>query len=140
MIVGGPTYGWVAAALSSCLTLRRQYGSVGCPVLVLQAEEEAFVSNTHLNKFVKEAPFARKVFFPRAFHALLEEHQEVRAKALEETTAFLHTSTDTLKQQLARLQTPNHSLLSRLLSSRLCWLMLFLAVVLAWKGGAVGGR
>lgn len=90
LVVGGVTYGWLAASLRSiALTRRPGYVErVGVPVLVCQAGDERVVCNRAVAATARRLPRGRLLVFPEARHELLRERAPVRRRVLAAVLAF----------------------------------------------------
>lgn len=90
LVLGGVTYGWLGAALSS-IALTRQQGyleSIRTPILILQAGREQVVSNRAEAMTASRLRAARLAVFPDARHELLQERDEIRIPVLSTIRAF----------------------------------------------------
>ncbi|QIL85560.1 alpha/beta fold hydrolase [Vibrio sp. HDW18] len=90
--LGGPSYHWVWQSLiacKQCLQLTRQ---INIPLLILQAGEEAIVSNQVQNRLFKKLlhtqPHARLCQIAGARHELLFEQDRYRKQALDHMLRF----------------------------------------------------
>ncbi|MDE1515597.1 alpha/beta fold hydrolase [Vibrio sp. dsl-7] len=90
--LGGPSYHWVWQSLiacKQCLQLTRQ---INIPLLILQAGEEAIVSNQAQNRLFKKLlrtqPHARLCHIAGARHELLFEQDRYRKQALDHMLRF----------------------------------------------------
>ena len=78
--LGGPTYGWLHAALKSIRTLnRRGYPErIRAPVLMIQSGNDQIVRNDAQDKLAARMPRAQVVRIGSARHEILHERDELR--------------------------------------------------------------
>lgn len=91
LIVGGVTYGWLAATFRSAALLRRALARrpPTLPVLVLSAPDDRFVP-AHLHPVLcRRLPNAALVQLAGAHHEILQEIEPIRARAWAAIDAFL---------------------------------------------------
>ena len=92
---GGATFGWVKEALNHSNKLRKSHAAerIGIPVLILQAENDAYVSPAGQNEFCNTARDCRLVSFtgytPAAGHEIYNEGDHVRQAWLDEVLNFI---------------------------------------------------
>lgn len=81
LALGGPTVGWVRAALQSIATLSRAdfAQAISAPTLILCAADERVVSNRATQRFAGWLPHAQLVTLEDARHELFMERDAVRA-------------------------------------------------------------
>ena len=91
LALGGPTFAWLTAALTSIDTLDRSGRLAGfpAPVLLLQAGHERVVSNPAQNRLLRQLPDARLHLIPEARHEILQETDDIRAQAWARIDRFL---------------------------------------------------
>lgn len=82
LALGGPTIGWVSAALRSIALLNRRAfaARIETPTLVLCAADERIVSNDAMRRFVGRLPHGDLVTFEGARHEVLMEREDVQHK------------------------------------------------------------
>lgn len=101
--LGGPTFGWVAAALKSTDTLLKKMKDIQIPTLILQAEKDTVVDIKAQSKISQIMPKAKLVTYPNALHEILLERDDISLKAYQEIANFLdlnislNTQSDSLK-------------------------------------------
>lgn len=78
--LGGPTYGWIRAALRSIRVLnKRGYAErIRTPVLIVQAGNDKVVRNDAQNRLVARMPRGQIVRIEGAMHEILQERDEYR--------------------------------------------------------------
>ncbi len=93
LALGGPTFGWLAAALRSIDALNRpeRLARIDTPILMLLAEREVVVSRAAQSWIADRLPSARPVELPGARHEILSETDAIRAAAWAEIDRFLET-------------------------------------------------
>jgi lysophospholipase len=90
-MLGGVTFGWLAAALRSiAVTRRRGYlETIRVPMLILSAEAERIVCNRAQASFARRLPRAILEKIPAARHDLLWELAATRSRLMSRLGAFL---------------------------------------------------
>ncbi|MBL1431598.1 MAG: alpha/beta hydrolase [Robiginitomaculum sp.] len=80
--LGGPTIGWLHAALSLHKSLAKQNGfnKICTPVYFGIAEREALVSNQAIKQACKELPNAEFEIYQDSLHEIIQERDEIRDK------------------------------------------------------------
>lgn len=91
LVLGGPTFGWLAAGLRSIDALNRpeRLARIDTPILMLLAEREVVVSGAAQRWIADRLPNARPVEMPGARHEILSETDAIRAAAWAEIDRFL---------------------------------------------------
>jgi lysophospholipase len=81
LALGGPTWGWLNAALKATAWLRRapELASVRIPVTILSAEADSIVENSAQAEVAARLPDARLQTVPDSRHEILQETDERRA-------------------------------------------------------------
>jgi lysophospholipase len=81
LALGGPTFGWLAAALRSIRTSGRLSfaRAVTTPVLLALGEQEGIVDNAAIERMAGQLPHAELVQMPAARHEILIEQDDIRA-------------------------------------------------------------
>ena len=80
LALGGPTFGWLSASLTSISILQRREaaGSISTPVLIASAVEDTVVSNVAQNALCSDLPHATLVSIEGALHEVLMETDDKR--------------------------------------------------------------
>lgn len=91
IIVGGPTFGWVSAALNSIAELSdaAYAGTIGLPVLILSAEADSIVDNPAQYRLAELLSDCRLHSLIGARHEILCESDDIRAQFWEHVDDFL---------------------------------------------------
>jgi lysophospholipase len=102
--LGGPTFGWLNAAIASMRELNRLSGdrALRCPVLIVAAGEDKIVSSEAARAFAKRVPGVAAVTIERARHELLMERAEVREQFWAAFDAFIGLEEDAAAYASAR--------------------------------------
>lgn len=89
--VGGPTYGWLRAAMKSMATIRNMKGSKGlrCPVLIVMAGQDHVVDNEATRAFSQRVPGVSVTIIREALHEILLDREVVRQQFFAAFDAFL---------------------------------------------------
>ena len=87
--LGFPTVHWMAEAGRMASFVQSGAASIAVPVLVLRADEDAYVDGAGLDEFCRKLPNCRRVFLKGAWHEILIERDEIRDTALAEIRNFL---------------------------------------------------
>ena len=85
---GGVTNSWASQCIRHARKAWRKAGEIQIPVLILQADDDAFVTTTGQNRFCKRAPNCTKVVFPGSRHILFIESDPVRNQMLARVQEF----------------------------------------------------
>ncbi len=90
--VNGPTYGWLAETLKSCLCLQKKsyLRKIELPVLVATAGKDFIVSSKATKKLVSRLPQGELLELPEAQHEILMERDEIRNQFLAKFDEFIH--------------------------------------------------
>jgi lysophospholipase len=86
---GGATYSWVKRSMETGAFARREAARIATPVLLLQAEEDAFVRQEGQDTFCDRAQDCTPVFFYGSRHEILMETDPIRNLALNTIKSFL---------------------------------------------------
>lgn len=80
LTIGGPTWGWMNAALSSMAALERpDYpADIKVPVLFVVAGDDTVVSSRAIKDFAVRVKLARHIVVPHARHEILQEQDPLR--------------------------------------------------------------
>jgi lysophospholipase len=94
LAVGGPTYGWLRAAIKSIDLLRRlkSTGELHCPVLIVAAGRDLVVDIEATYRFSKAMTGVSMVVIHEALHEIMLERDEVRAQFLAAFDTFVGES------------------------------------------------
>jgi lysophospholipase len=87
--IGGPTYGWVNAAIRGNLAIYRDAAKVTAPVLLFQAGDDTIVVNQAQDMFSSRNGGVEKIVVPGAKHGLLLETDAIRSPVLNRIVGFL---------------------------------------------------
>jgi lysophospholipase len=92
---GGPTYGWMSAALKSISTLRGMKSTKGlkCPVLVVVAGLDKVVDNDAIRQFSERVAGVSMITVREAYHEILLERDEIRQQFLAAFDVFVADET-----------------------------------------------
>jgi lysophospholipase len=92
--VGGPTYGWLRAAMKSIDALRRLRSAkdLRCPVLIVAAGRDEVVDIEAIYRFSRNVTGVSMVVIHDALHEIMLERDEVRAQFLAAFDAFVGQS------------------------------------------------
>ncbi|PZP56648.1 MAG: alpha/beta hydrolase [Micavibrio aeruginosavorus] len=90
--VNGPTYGWLAETLKSCLILQKKsyLRKIELPVLIATAEKDFIVSSKATKKLVSRLPNGELLELPDAQHEIFMERDDIRNKFLAKFDEFIH--------------------------------------------------
>lgn len=86
--LGGPSIGWLRAALREIRALDRR-PAPSAPVLAVLGDDESVVSPSAVRRRIASWPDARLVTFPGARHEILIERADLRDAFLREAVSFL---------------------------------------------------
>jgi lysophospholipase len=94
LAVGGPTYGWLRAAIKSIDLLRklRSAKDLRCPVLIVAAGRDDVVDIEATYRFSRNVTGVSMVVVHEALHEIMLERDEVRAQFLAAFDAFVTES------------------------------------------------
>ncbi len=91
LAVGGPSFGWVRAALRSIAQIERK--GFGCgvriPVLIVASEQDGVVSTAATQRLARAMPFAAYIGVTDARHEILKENDAIRALFWQRLDRFL---------------------------------------------------
>lgn len=89
--VGGPTIGWIHAALHSVARMRRELRrrAPSLPILVISSRGDRVVSPAAHRHIARRLPNAQLVEIIGAEHELLQEREETRARCMDEILSFI---------------------------------------------------
>ncbi len=92
---GNVTWGWVRAAIKSCMVLRKTdtLENIYTPSLLFSCGEEKLVSNRAIFRASKFMPNAHQVHIPDAKHEIIMERDELRRVFIDELFNFLYSAT-----------------------------------------------
>ena len=85
----GYTNRWVRESFRGTRKARRAASRIEVPVLLLEADDDAFTRKGGNKKFCDRAADCRKVFIPGSKHEILNEKDEFRDQALAEIIQFI---------------------------------------------------
>lgn len=90
LIIGGVTYQWLAASLTSIARTRRPgyVEAIDLPVLVCQAGDERVVCNRSITRLAQRLPRGQLRVFPEGRHELLRERDPVRREVMDALLGF----------------------------------------------------
>ena len=93
--MGGATYGWMNAAVQlSTFLLQKGWRTISCPVLLLQAEDDAFVMNAQQDEFMEKLSginaSSRRIHIDGTKHELFNSCDEVLREYLALLFDFLN--------------------------------------------------
>lgn len=80
--LGGPTGGWLAAAVDTMSLLQQRAAELRLPVLILQAGKDQIVDNNKQNTLAARLPNGNLHKFANSKHELLMEEDDIRSSAL----------------------------------------------------------
>ena len=88
---GGPTYGWLSAALKSIATVRGMKSAKGlkCPVLIVAAGLDTVVDNDAIRRFSERVAGVSIITIREALHEILLEKDEIRQQFLAAFDVFV---------------------------------------------------
>jgi lysophospholipase len=88
---GGPTYGWLSAALKSIATVRGMKSAKGlrCPVLIVAAGLDSVVDNDAIRRFSERVAGVSIITIREAMHEILLEKDEIRQQFLAAFDVFV---------------------------------------------------
>jgi lysophospholipase len=91
LAVGGATWGWMRAATTSIMALKRPGfpRRISMPVLIAIAEQERLVNNDAIRRLARRLPHAELLELQGARHELLREQDRHQAKLWAEIDRFL---------------------------------------------------
>ena len=87
--LGGPTFKWVAESMKAMEKLPEAAKEVKVPVLLVQAENDAVVSNAAMDRVASNFENCRKTLIEKGFHELLNEEKEFYEKTVSVISDFL---------------------------------------------------
>ena len=96
--LGGPTFGWVAAASKSTDILMKKMKDIQISTLILQAGKDTVVDIQAQTKISQMMPKAKLITYPNALHEILLETDEISSKAYNEIANFLDLNTSLMNQ------------------------------------------
>lgn len=90
LLIGAPTLGWLAAALSAMRQLRqpRSLAAIQIPVLCFEAENDTIVSSAAAERFSESIKFGTSILMRGAEHEILQERDAIRAEFWAAFDAF----------------------------------------------------
>jgi lysophospholipase len=90
LVVGGATWGWLDAALRSCLILSRPevLARIRIPLLLALAGRDIIVGTAATRRAARLIPGARLHELPTARHEILQEEDDIRAAFWRAFDAF----------------------------------------------------
>lgn len=88
------TNDWVLQSIRAQRRLATKYPFVKTNTLVLSAEHDVLVYNRAMAMFVKQAPHAKMLCAPGAYHEILSEKDSIRHAALKVIYDFFSQKTD----------------------------------------------
>lgn len=90
----GSSYSWAYQALRACgkMTQKKNCAKITIPVLIFQSENDTFVENSAMLKFVKNTPSARLISISDSRHEIYNSHQKVLIPYYQEIFRFLDQS------------------------------------------------
>ncbi len=88
LIIGGPTVNWVYTSLKATAKIQNLGPRIKIPIFMLQSGLDEYVKNERLNSFCAKARSCQKVFYPQAFHEILQEKDEIRSDAMKHIREF----------------------------------------------------
>mmetsp|Transcript_4389 Transcript_4389/g.17253 ORF Transcript_4389/g.17253 Transcript_4389/m.17253 type:complete len:401 (-) Transcript_4389:1408-2610(-) len=86
---GGVSPKWIKACIGAQRRFMRSWKRISIPVLLLQADEDVFVYNCTQTSFWRANPNVKRIFFPGAYHELLNEGPIVRGACEKAIRLFL---------------------------------------------------
>ena len=87
--LGGPTFRWVAESMKAMKKLPEAAKKVKVPILLVQAENDAVVSNAAMESVAANFASCRKTLIEKGFHELLNEEKEFYEKTISVISDFL---------------------------------------------------
>jgi lysophospholipase len=89
--LGGPTFGWLRAALNSVAALHHWPKNKGptCPVMIILAGKDRVVQNLAIHDFVGRVPGLALSTIAEAQHEILMENDAIRARFFAAFDAFI---------------------------------------------------
>lgn len=87
--LGGPTFKWVLESMKAMKKLPGAAEKVKAPVLLVQAENDAVVSNAAQDRVAAKLADCRKTLISKGFHELLNEKPELYEKTVSAIVDFL---------------------------------------------------
>jgi lysophospholipase len=93
-VIGGPSNGWVAAAIVGTRTIREHPGKIETPILMLQAGMDEFVENEALSQFCLNQKACHSFQFSGAKHEILMEEDPIRNLAFDKIDKFFNAHSE----------------------------------------------
>ena len=87
--LGGPTFRWVNESMKAMKGFPEAAKKVKVPVLLIQAENDAVVSNAAMDSVAANFTNCRKTLIEKGFHELLNEEKEFYEKTVSAISDFL---------------------------------------------------
>ncbi len=99
--VGGPTFGWLRAAMKSLDELHRWPRKKGptCPTMIVMAGSDHVVDNQDTRDFVARAPGFTLTVVNDSLHEILMEPDDIRARYFAAFDTFIETDLSGLHKQ-----------------------------------------
>ncbi len=93
--LGGPTFGWLRAALKSFADLRKWPKGKGpaCPTMIVMAGQDKVVNNVACRRFVERVPGFSVLTIANSRHEILMENNTIREKFLAAFDSFMELET-----------------------------------------------
>ena len=93
--LGGPTFGWLRAAMKSLAELRKWPKGRGptCPTMIVLAGQDRVVNNVDAREFVQRVPGFSLLTIAHSRHEILMENNMIREKFLAAFDAFMELDT-----------------------------------------------
>jgi lysophospholipase len=93
--LGGPTFGWLRAAMKSLKELRNWPKGRGptCPTMIVMAGQDKVVNNIDCRRFVEQVPGFSVLTIANSRHEILMENNAIRAKFLAAFDSFMELDT-----------------------------------------------
>jgi lysophospholipase len=86
---GGLTHRWVSQILQADQLLQRQFTQIRKPTLVMEAQKDALVPKTALEKLTSHHPWISTYTDANSFHSMIHESDSIRNPALTEILRYL---------------------------------------------------
>jgi lysophospholipase len=79
LALGGPSWGWLHAALISIERLQAEAGRITADILIVSAGDDRVVNNQAQADFARHLPSAELVCIPGSYHEILQETPPIQA-------------------------------------------------------------